>query len=401
MKKIFSFSLLLILGLVASQILPGMLGESYPAFRAGATTFLYVCLSFIMINVGREFEIDKKTLALLCRGLFHRYGYGSRTLAAHRSVLCFRVVAARVLGQWRRLERESVVEPFCRSDFGRHPVHDARGPAAQAKLDVSENSGAGDFDDLDTILLMIPLQILMIGLRWQLFVVVVIVFLLLWLGWKKLSTYELRQDWWAILTYSVVVFGVTQLVYLLSKYYFGEEGSIHIEVLLPAFVLGMVMKTRHVESRGERMAASGISFLFMFLVGLSMPLFIGMTAATGEAASSVTGSQPMMSWGVIAFHVVIVSLLSNLGKLFPMFFYRDRKLSERLALSIGMFTRGEVGAGVIFIALGYSLGGPALVISVLTLVLNLVLTGIFVVWVKKLALRTYAPEEFDAVSTIR
>lgn len=130
------------------------------------------------------------------------------------------------------------------------------------------------------------------------------------------------------------------------------------------------------------MAASGISFLFMFLVGLSMPLFIGMTAATGEAASSVTGSQPMMSWGVIAFHVVIVSLLSNLGKLFPMFFYRDRKLSERLALSIGMFTRGEVGAGVIFIALGYSLGGPALVISVLTLVLNLVLTGIFVVWVK-------------------
>ena len=30
--------------------------------------------------------------------------------------------------------------------------------------------------------------------------------------------------------------------------------------------------------------------------------------------------------------------------------------------------------------------------SVLTLVLNLILTGGFVVWVKKLALRTYAPE---------
>ena len=47
---------------------------------------------------------------------------------------------------------------------------------------------------------------------------------------------------------------------------------------------------------------------------------------------------------MIMFHVVIVSLLSNIGKLCPMFFYRDRKLSERLALSIGMFTRGEVGA---------------------------------------------------------
>ena len=380
MKKIFSFSLLLILGLVASQILPGMLGEGYPAFRAGATTFLYVCLSFIMINVGREFEIDKKRWRSYAEDYVfvllppEFWGNGdawkenlllSRFAAPTSAGILFTMLAA------LRLKRSWMYR----------------------KIQV-----LAIFDDLDTILLMIPLQILMIGLRWQLFVVVVIVFLL---GWKKLSTYELRQDWWAILTYSVVVFGVTQLVYLLSKYYFGEEGSIHIEVLLPAFVLGMVMKTRHVESRGERMAASGISFLFMFLVGLSMPLFIGMTAATGEAASSVTGSQPMMSWGVIAFHVVIVSLLSNLGKLFPMFFYRDRKLSERLALSIGMFTRGEVGAGVIFIALGYSLGGPALVISVLTLVLNLVLTGIFVVWVKKLALRTYAPEEFDAVSTIR
>ena len=85
----------------------------------------------------------------------------------------------------------------------------------------------------------------------------------------------------------------------------------------------------------------------------------------------------------------ILPLLSNVGKLFPVLFYRDRKLSERLALSIGMFTRGEVGAGIIFIALGYNLGGPALVISVLTLVLNLILTSIFVLWVKNLALRSY------------
>ena len=101
----------------------------------------------------------------------------------------------------------------------------------------------------------------------------------------------------------------------------------------------------------------------------------------------------MMPWGVLLLHVVAVSALSNLGTLVPVFFYRDRQLSERLALSVGMFTRGEVGAGVIFIALGYSLGGPALIISVLTLVLNLILTGGFVVWVKRLALRSAAPEE--------
>ena len=60
MKKVLTFSMLLVLGLVASQVLPGTLGERYPTFQAGATAFLYICLSYIMINVGREFEIDKK-----------------------------------------------------------------------------------------------------------------------------------------------------------------------------------------------------------------------------------------------------------------------------------------------------------------------------------------------------
>ena len=122
-----------------------------------------------------------------------------------------------------------------------------------------------------------------------------------------------------------------------------------------------------------------------------MPLFIGLENHEVDP-TSLTAAQPMMSWGKIALHVVAVSILSNVGKLFPMFFYRDRKLSERLALSIGMFTRGEVGAGVIFIALGYNLGGPALVISVLTLVLNLILTGGFVLVVKRLALKTYGKQ---------
>ena len=61
---------------------------------------------------------------------------------------------------------------------------------------------------------------------------------------------------------------------------------------------------------------------------MSMPHFIGVNFAETHAGSySVTGSQEMMSWGMIMFHVVIVSLLSNMGKLCPMFFYRDRKLS--------------------------------------------------------------------------
>ena len=155
----------------------------------------------------------------------------------------------------------------------------------------------------------------------------------------------------------------------------------------------MTMRHRHVDSAAEARASSFVSFLFMFLVGVSMPLFMACsTPRHCPAIDSVTGSQPMMSWGMIAVHVLIVSLLSNLGKLFPVFFYRDRKLSERLALSIGMFTRGEVGAGVIFIALGYNLGGPVLIVSVLTIVLNLILTGGFVLLVKRLALKAYGTQ---------
>jgi hypothetical protein len=146
----------------------------------------------------------------------------------------------------------------------------------------------------------------------------------------------------------------------------------------------MVMKHGHAASKADDRAASFISLLFMLLVGMSMPLIH--MEETPMQTGSVIATLPMLSWGSIALHVVMVSLLSNIGKLTPMLFYRDRSLKERLALSVGIFTRDEVGAGVIFIALGYHIGGPILLISVLTLVFNLILTGGFVLIVKRLAL---------------
>ena len=121
------------------------------------------------------------------------------------------------------------------------------------------------FDDLDTILLMIPLQIMMVGLRWQLGVIILIVMVLLVIGWRKMGSYDMRQDWKAILFYAVLTCGITQAVYLVSKYLYGEDASIHIEVLLPAFVLGMVMRHKHIDTKVERNVATTVSFLFMFL----------------------------------------------------------------------------------------------------------------------------------------
>ncbi len=389
MRKVLSFSAVLMLGLIASQILPGVCGANYGTLREVTNTLLYICLSFIMINVGREFELDKSRW----RSYAGDYFIAMATAAMPWMLIALYYVFVLLPPElWSC--GDAWKENLLLSRFAA-PTSAGILFTMLAALKLNETwmykkiQVLAIFDDLDTIILMIPLQVMMIGMRWQLFAIVVIVFLLLWLGWKKLDTYNMPQGWYYILLYAIVIFAITHGIYVGTKELFGVDGGVHIEVLLPAFVWGMILKTKHSESKHEHRAADVISILFMFLVGLSMPLFVGLDADAVANADSITASQPMMSWGEIALHVLAVSLLSNLGKLFPMFFYRDHKLIERLALSIGMFTRGEVGAGVIFIALGYSLGGPALIISVLTLVLNLVLTGIFVIWVKKLALKVY------------
>ena len=416
MRKVLSFSLFLMLGLVASQLLPGALGTAYPGFKATADTLLYICLGFIMINVGREFEIDKSRWRSYTADYFIAMATAALPWLLIVLYYIFVLLPSDLWTDSAAWKENLLLSRFAAPTsagilFTMLAALSLKNSWIYRKIQV-----LAIFDDLDTILLMIPLQILMIGLKWQMFAIVGVVVVLLIAGWRWQARWNVRQDWKRILGLSAVVCVLTQALYIVTARWYGPENSIHIEVLLPAFVIGMLMKHREIDTPTERRAATGISFLFMLLVGLSMPLVTGTaaseTAAAGgwvnspvrrrcgsfesaaisSAASSVTASQPMMPWGVLILHVVAVSALSNIGKLVPVFFYRDRKLSERLALSIGMFTRGEVGAGVIFIALGYSLGGPALIISVLTLVLNLILTGGFVVWVKKLALKSCTPE---------
>jgi Kef-type K+ transport system membrane component KefB len=85
----------------------------------------------------------------------------------------------------------------------------------------------------------------------------------------------------------------------------------------------------------------------------------------------------------MAGHVLALTLLANLGKMVPALCYqREASWRERLALAIGMWPRGEVGAGVLIVSLGYGLGGPMITAAMLVLALNLVLTGAFILLVK-------------------
>jgi hypothetical protein len=49
-----------------------------------------------------------------------------------------------------------------------------------------------------------------------------------------------------------------------------------------------------------------------------------------------------------------------------------------------MWPRGEVGAGILVLSLNYGIGGPIVTVAMLSLALNLALTGVFILIVKKL-----------------
>lgn len=378
--------MLLMVGLLLSQVLPTAMGESYATLSHVVYMLLGTCLAFIMINVGREFELDKNNVGAYIKD----YCVAMLAAAAPWILIAvyyiFFLLPSDLWSSGDAWKETLLLSRFAAPTSAGILFSMLAAIGLQRSWIYRKIQVLAIFDDLDTILLMIPLQIAMIGLHWQMGVILFVVIGLLWFGWKKMSSYSMRQDWWAILIYAVIVFGVIHAIYLVTKKLFGADDALHIEVLLPAFVLGMVIKREHKESKSDENITTAISLLFMLLVGMSMPQISASAHAVGD---SIMASQPMPSWGVIALHVVAVSILSNIGKLVPMLFYRNHSIKERLALSIGMFTRGEVGAGVIFIALGYSIGGAALLISVLTLVLNLVLTGVFVLIVKRLALSTY------------
>lgn len=386
MKKVLSFSMLLMVGLLLSQVLPTVMGESYATLSEVVYILLGTCLAFIMINVGREFELDKSNVGSYIKD----YCVAMLAAAAPWILIAiyyvFFLLPSDLWSSGDAWKETLLLSRFAAPTSAGILFSMLAAIGLQRSWIYRKIQVLAIFDDLDTILLMIPLQIAMIGLHWQMGVILFVVIGLLWFGWQKMSSYSMRQDWWAILIYAVIVFGVIHAIYLVTKKLFGADDALHIEVLLPAFVLGMVIKREHKESKSDENITTAISLLFMLIVGMSMPQISASAHAVGD---SIMASQPMPSWGVIALHVVAVSILSNIGKLVPMLFYRNHSIKERLALSIGMFTRGEVGAGVIFIALGYSIGGAALLISVLTLVLNLVLTGVFVLIVKRLALSTY------------
>ena len=402
MKKIALFSTLLILGLAGSQFLPQLLGAQHAVAAEVIGYFTMAGLAFIMIHVGYEFEIDKTDL--------RPYGWDyvvAMTTAGLPWLLAtlyfvYILLPPEAWTSWTAWKETLLAGRFAAPTATGVLFSMLAAAGLSATWMFRKTRILVIFDDLDTVLLMIPLQILMVGLAWQLGVVVVFMIALLWVAWQWLHRIALPVSWPWVLVYALLIAGGSEAVYWGTKI-IDYRVPIHLEVLLPAFVLGCIMKRpggtdphrddardghqEGLESPKEQRVATIVSAVFMVLVGLSMPAFIG-DPPTGDSAT-VTAAQPSLSPTILALHVVALTLLINLGKLFPAFCYRkEAHWRERLAVAIGMCPRGEVGAGVILLSIEYGIGGPVVSVAVLSLALNLLLTPAFVYGVNYLVRTT-------------
>ncbi len=419
MRKVLLYSLLLVAGLLASQLLPGIEAIHWPI-----RILTMVALAFIMIHVGYEFEIDKS------RPRQYLWDYiVAGTAAAFPWIFCalyfVYVMAPPELWSHGDLWRESLLESRFASPTSAGVLFSMLAAAGLAATWVFNKARIlAIFDDLDTILFMIPLKVMMVGFKWQLVAVVTVIFLLLWLAWRYLHQFRLPVSWPFVMLYAVVIAAASEGVYLASKA-IDVTVPIHLEVLLPAFVLGCMLARpagadphrndaiegaeEGPEDPAEQRVMTVVSACFMVLVGLSMPpVFASAPAAAdpaayqalayaGVAPEIMAAKHAMPSPGMIAFHVLMITLIANLGKMFPVFCYRkEATLRERFALSIAMFPRGEVGAGVLVVSIGYGLGGPALTVAVLSLAFNLLCTGLFILIVKRLLATDQIPSPASA-----
>lgn len=387
MKKIVLFSFLLVLGLCISQLrflIPESLQFTVEVIVKHATL---VFLSFIMIHVGLEFSLDRSRLRSY--GWDYFVAFTAATFpwifCAGYFVYCLPNATSSSLHVW--------IDALLLARF-------ASPTSAGVLFAMMAAAGLEDtwvfkkarilaiFDDLDTIILLIPIKMLIIGFSWESIVLLFVIGALLYSAWRWLHSVSLPIQWPWVMLYSLIITGICEGIYIFTNS-LEEIAPIQIEVLLPSFVMGCVLmypKWVHcihefLNHPSEKTMKLWISALFIFLVGASMP-YMGIFS---ESTSLGNMSVPMM-----LFHISMITLLSNLGKMFPLFCYRNEATwKERFALSLGLCPRGEVGAGVIIVALGLlSYTDKSLImIAMFSLALNLILTGPLIALIKKLLIR--------------
>lgn len=339
------FCILLISGIVAGQAID--LG----AFSHALHAITSVCLAFIMIEVGLEFTSEKRSIT----------SYGFDAFVASSAA----ILPALLWFLYFVVVFDTPIKPALVSGLSCAPtsagVLFSMLMAAGLSLTwvYQKARTLAVLDDLVTILLLTPLQLIITGFNLGSIIVVGLILFFLFASFRWQNTLKFSTDEKSIFLYAIILTGLIAVV--------KTSMHIHLEVLVPAFMLGCMIKaTTHEKPSKETnrpWLGSVIKGAFMFLVGLSFPKV--------QLAN--------MPIATTFWHVFVLTVLSNLGKCFSLFCYRkDATVKERLALSIAMFPRGEVGAAVLLIGLGFGYGGYVTSLALLSLAFNLILTGAFI-----------------------
>lgn len=369
MIKVFFYSLLMILGMMVSQVF------DISSFRPILNFCLIVILGYIMIEVGLEFTIQKNNLK----------SYGKDYLIA--------MTAATLPWLFCSFYFWSIFDV----DFSGALIIGRFAAPTSAGILFTMLAAAGlattwvfkkarilaIFDDLDTVLLIIPLQLIHIGWQWKAGILLFLIGCLLVVAYRFLHTIKLPITRPFLLLYSLLLVLITECL--------EKTSLIQLEILLPAFVLGCILYNPHSpeyplihqkehqflepQEKWQKRFDAILKFSYMFLVGCSLPKL----------------ELENLHIGFLVFHLSALLFLSNFGKLYPLFCYKkEASLRERTALAIAMWPRGEVGAGIIIISMHYAIKPIVIELAQLSIAVNLTLTGLFifiVVWLLKGARR--------------
>ena len=214
MRKVLSFSAFLVVGLFIAQYLPAWSGSDYGTVKTVSNVLLYICLGFIMINVGREFEVDKSRWQTYAKDYFVAMATAAMPWFLIAIYYIFVLLPPEYWNSWEAWKENLLLSRFAAPTSAGILFTMLAAIGLKSSWIYKKIQVLAIFDDLDTILLMIPLQIMMIGPRWQLLVIILIVFLLLSFGWKKLSKYAAGLE-----SHSVLFrFGVCRHSIALSYY---------------------------------------------------------------------------------------------------------------------------------------------------------------------------------------
>lgn len=355
------FCLLLIGGIIAGQML------DFSRMHELLSLMTSMCLAYIMIEVGLEFSVDKRKI--------RSYGWDSMVAviaAVLPALLWFGYFVFFIHSPWK----PAILSGLSSAPTSAGVLFSMMMAAGLSATWVFKKARVlAVLDDLATILLLTPLQILIAGFEWGSIAALILISLFLFASfrWQNTIHWPASENW--LLGYAVVLTATLSFV--------KHTTHIHLEVLVPAFMWGCLvhMPQQHQNPVARKMVGLDtiVKGLFMFLVGLSLPKI-------------TLGS---ISLGATVGHVVVLTILANVGKSFSLLCYRkEATLRERLALSIAMFPRGEVGAAVLIIGLGYGFSGFENTLAVLSLAFNLVLTGIFIGIVMRLLKNKGATGQF-------